>query len=253
MIYEIKRHEGAQMVTVQFADHAPVEVRNELIAHGFSWDEWRKAWVALDRMSDSEIRAMIDSVVVHERPVMSKAEEKALHDEYMARVMAGEDERWRKYYEDYIGGLVKLEDGRIVCIRKPRIETNFCFGESGYDSEEANNSVTKALSSEDYFRAENLKALDAVIAFLSRDRNGEIAYNSFAAVENEEPGVAHYVTYHRSVYSAGKEPAEVSEEDRERILEGYQRVRAAFEKRLNAYLKRYGLSKVRSWTYWRDA
>jgi hypothetical protein len=26
-----------------------------------------------------------------------------------------------------------------------------------------------------------------------------------------------------------------------------------FEKRLHAYLKRYGLSKIKSWTYWLDA
>ena len=46
---------------------------------------------------------------------------------------------------------------------------------------------------------------------------------------------------------------EISEEDRERLYEGYVKLCNDFEKRLRTYLKRYGLTKVHSWTYWRDA
>jgi hypothetical protein len=42
-------------------------------------------------------------------------------------------------------------------------------------------------------------------------------------------------------------------EDRQAILAGLKREREKFEKRLQTYLKRYGVSKIRTWTYWADA
>jgi hypothetical protein len=43
------------------------------------------------------------------------------------------------------------------------------------------------------------------------------------------------------------------DEDRLAILEGLKREREKFDKRLQTYLKRYGTSKIRTWTYWADA
>ena len=39
-------------------------------------------------------------------------------------------------------------------------------------------------------------------------------------------------------------------EDREKLREAYRTERGEFAARLDAYLKRYGLSKVETWTYW---
>ena len=43
---------------------------------------------------------------------------------------------------------------------------------------------------------------------------------------------------------------DITERDRAALIEAYKAARENFVKRVNAYLKRYGLSKVRSWTYW---
>lgn len=40
-----------------------------------------------------------------------------------------------------------------------------------------------------------------------------------------------------------------AEEDKHLIIEGLELEKASFIKRLNTYLKRYGLSKVRTWSY----
>ena len=45
----------------------------------------------------------------------------------------------------------------------------------------------------------------------------------------------------------------IGSEDVEKIIIAYEDVRSRFAKRLDTYLKRYGLSKVRSWSYWLDA
>ena len=37
-----------------------------------------------------------------------------------------------------------------------------------------------------------------------------------------------------------------------KLIAGYEEVRTEFIKRLNAYLKRYGMSKVRTWSYLSD-
>ena len=50
----------------------------------------------------------------------------------------------------------------------------------------------------------------------------------------------------------GQEARPLTTEEIDIVIEAYKKARAAFEKRLNTYLKRYGMSKVETWTYWRD-
>lgn len=255
MVFEIRRENGLNLVDVRFSGDVPVEVREALISNGFDWDRCRKVWSALDCHEDWAIRAIINAGLenVKERPVMSKAEEKALRDEYVALMMADgwEGERWRKFFEDRVGAIVKLTDGRLVNIEKPRIQTDFCFGESGYDADDAVRMAEIARTRESYFRAKNLADLKEEIEILSRSEDAD----SFRVpyVENDRAGTAEYHSGSACSIWGNRVNKEVSEEDRERLLEGYRKVYAAFEKRLNAYLKRYGLSKVHSWTYWRDA
>ena len=40
--------------------------------------------------------------------------------------------------------------------------------------------------------------------------------------------------------------------NKEIIREAFETEIAKFEKRLDAYLKKYGTSKLRTWTYWQD-
>ena len=138
-------------------------------------------------------------------------------------------------------------------LEKPRIETSFCFGEHGFDADEKSHMAYVAKNNEDYFRRENLRDLKKYIDVLGY-RESEY-YNPAVTVccpYRDKPGIVSM-----SIGSAwdrcGNPVEEVSEEDRERLLEGCIRLFDAFEKRVNAYLKRYGLSKVRSWTYWADA
>jgi len=46
---------------------------------------------------------------------------------------------------------------------------------------------------------------------------------------------------------------EMTADERKAIIKGLRWGRAQFEKRLNTYLKRYGVSKIHTWTYWADA
>jgi hypothetical protein len=46
-----------------------------------------------------------------------------------------------------------------------------------------------------------------------------------------------------------KEIKQLDNEDIELIIAGLEEVKKSFIKRLNAYLKKYGLSKINAWTY----
>ncbi len=258
MVYMIARDEQfGSTVEVRFVGDVPVEIREALIGAGFSWLNYKGAWAAIDK-DDDFIRNLIETAekTVKPRPVMTKEEEKALRAEYMERIMAGETEHWRKYYEGEIGVLVRLEDGRILNIGKPRIETRFCFGESGYDYDEAQAAADRAATSENYFRMQNLSKYQETIDILSRKPRTDYKYweNVWVAEKYfNKPGIVSMHIGPMWGRNGEKEHEKVSEEDRERLLEGYRKAYAAFEKRINTYLKRYGMSKVVTWTYWRDA
>ena len=165
------------------------------------------------------------------------------------------------------GYIVELENGDILAITKPRIQKDFCFGysDSRYDTEDydrANAMAAHASSSTDYFLAENLREIDNAIKLL--ENNGFEEYTDGFKTRRVVYRVG--IPYSRQPENSklkslftlpwhderSQKYPELSVNDRLRVIEGYKAVRAAFEKRLNTYLKRYGLSKVNSWSYWRD-
>ena len=144
---------------------------------------------------------------------------------------------------------VKLSDG-VVLFERPKIETKFCFRDEGPDYE-----FYKELGSDenllrDYFIRENM------------DQNG--------IAEPDENTDMYIVKYHGE-YRPGRvyvkfcncpEYLNLGREDTVRIatdterslyLAELARVRKAFRKRLDTYLKRYGVSKLHTWSYWADA
>lgn len=148
--------------------------------------------------------------------------------------------------------IVELDDGDIMSIPKPRIETSFCFG-YGYcgvtTSEEmksASASAQNARTNADYFKRENLKDIDEWLEAL---RGDDVIYKlvNYYGVPADFKLKQVYVL---SRWRGMPENAEVlSAREREAIIAGYEEVRAKFVKRLDTYLKRYGTSKVHSWTY----
>ena len=144
----------------------------------------------------------------------------------------------------------------VVKTEKPSIKKHFCFGESGYDMDEAQASAHVARTSVDYFMEENLEALNDAIEDLKDESKKCYATRSY-----DDSNIKHLVVIepHRIPYGpyASEQKMgymeELTDSDRQALLEAYMKVRDAFSKRLATYLKKYGLSKVRAWTYWRDA
>ena len=197
--------------------------------------------------------------------------QKELKEKYMNIIRAEvwqNDERMQEYARKECEYVVELSNGNIIDIEKPRIEKNFCFGMGMYatytqeEFEAAEELADNARKNVDYFISENMKQITDKIYYLKealenkrevytflhysgQPENSElVAYNCVRICDNPE-----YAPFRWSNLQAVKK---LSSEDIQAIIDGLEEVAKKFMKRLNTYLKRYGLEKLNVWTYCRD-
>lgn len=188
-----------------------------------------------------------------EKACADKAEQQALKARYAALLAAEvwKDQKMVDYCVKKTARIVELSDGALICIEKPAIRTRFCFGYHAnvHYTEEistAEEAAAHAAKSQEYFKTKNLESMDAMLKALE---------NSEAGIRPQYTGTAESTRICELVFPEPWEPASpgyrrLLPEDREKIREAYRTERAVFAARLDAYLKRYGLSKVETWTYW---
>lgn len=177
----------------------------------------------------------------------------------MAHGLKERFESWQKYFEKDVARVVQLENGDLYAIDKPSIETSFCYGYHGWEDSDGARRMANRTESDggEIFKAENLARFDANITSLKDDRMLKyirVKYNG--SPENTKiKELAYYYNYERerAELDAKRDGRyELSDADRQTIITAYETERKEFEKRLDAYLKRYGTSKLKTWTYWED-
>ncbi len=190
-----------------------------------------------------------------EKACADKAEQQALKARYAALLAAEvwKDQKMVDYCVKKTARIVELSDGALICIEKPAIRTRFCFGYHAnvHYTEEistAEEAAAHAAKSQEYFKTKNLESMDAMLKVLENSETGiRPQYTSspegtqICALVFPEPWEPLPPGYRRLLA-----------EDREKLGEAYRTERGVFEARLDAYLRRYGLSKVETWTYWLD-
>ena len=162
----------------------------------------------------------------------------------------------KNYYRKAVEQICRIKDGYLI-VDKPRIKTSFCFG-SGWngvssleEDEVANDLANQARTDEGYFLEENLQELNKKIQIL--EESLELDYDSYDRVVLIKNGLNQYSIVRRKHAEYWNEEYEkVSDEEVREILALYLSVRENFKRRLSVYLKKYGLSKINSWTYLRD-
>ena len=195
--------------------------------------------------------------------IMSNQKElKQRYAEILAKDVWHGDKSMIDYCVKKAGYIVELSNGDIVAIDKPSIEKNFCFGysDSPNDTEDydrANAAADHARSSEEYFISENMREINRQIALLEGCEDSHhwvfrvcIPYSG--QPEGSQLKAVHQYHWYDDSERVVKNP-ELAGIDRQRVIDGYKAVREDFAKRLERYLKRYGLSKVHAWSYWQDA
>ena len=187
----------------------------------------------------------------------TQQEQVVLKQEYLdilARDVWSNDPHMIDYCRKRIAFVVRLESGGLIEIDKPSIETNFCFGysDSAYNTDDydrANQMAEYATTSEGYFIEKNMQKIKTRIESL--EKNQFYSRNRYNGTASDSP-IQQLV---RCPFP-GDLPDDaqlITERDRVALIEAWEKVGQEFRKRLGTYLKRYGMSKVHAWSYWRDA
>lgn len=187
--------------------------------------------------------------------VYRKELRKAWHDEKMVDFCANK----AAFIIEHNGGLYSID--------KPSIKKDFCFGYGMYckateeEISDAERCAEIARTSENNFIEANMKELNRTIESLQNIAN-DMALDW---AEGSHP--VHMIACNEHYYSQTSDCKlrswiVVNTFDRagdgelcndiefvQKLIDGCIAVQADFEKRLKSYLKRYGLSKVNSWTY----
>lgn len=157
-----------------------------------------------------------------------------------------------KYCLKELSGAVQFEDGSFYVFEKPSIETNFCFGYGCYgvsnleDYQLAKKEVQEARG-KDFFIAENMKTFDSIEKILNYEGKvyTTVKYskvtNKFRGIVTDYKERCGYTIYHKI--------GELSKLDIQNLKKELERQKVIFRKRLETYWKRYGNSKLKTWTY----
>lgn len=156
------------------------------------------------------------------------------------------------YAKKCCSDVFKSQSGYFVEFEKRDIKKRFCFGhgQNGISTEEeTNNAFDKAQNAktnEQYFIDENLKYYNDWLKEL--DENEEFyLVPSYKNTKICSIVTQRYFFYYP--YEETKKIEKLSKQDLKNLREVIESEKAKFQKRLNTYLKRYGLSNVHSWTY----
>jgi len=171
-----------------------------------------------------------------------------------------QDEKMIKHCLGEVSYIVELSDGSIIPLEKPKLKTSFCFG-YGYcgvsdeeDFQDAYRMSNHAKTNEDYFRNENLKDINDKLKAIQKDYVVIYLHNHYISQTNKD--LRTYSIFNEWDTKDNNfmlknliEPQRLSQEDVSKIIAGLEEVKKLHIKRINTYLKKYGLSKVKSWTY----
>ena len=162
-------------------------------------------------------------------------DQKALKEKYMEIIC---DEVWpksqsmQKYAYEQYGYGVELDDGDIAVIEKPSLKKDFCFGYG-------------------YCGKKNMEQLDDILESLIDPRYS--IYKGVSYINQAADSKLKSIYFYRDSEDAERKGlVKLSQKEVDAMIQGYKEMKAIFMKRLERYLKRYGLSKVNAWSYLSD-
>ncbi len=146
-----------------------------------------------------------------------------------------------------LAAVVEIGD-RLFFFQKQKIETYFCHPD---EPEAEVREWYEVCRTWEYFHAENMGKFESESRGEELEKGGEglTVYTSRADRQKwgwtDDP--------HNLWRTPDLEMEPMNDETRKALLKAYTGVKAAFEKRLKAWWKRYGADYLHCWTFWRDA
>ena len=215
-----------------------------------------------ESFGEEEFNDVMAAIKSEEAAEKKPSGDKALLPEFRREMAkAWRDEHMLDYECKQFSYGVRLSNGGILRYEKPSIENRFCWADEGPSLDAYNRVTSSEERLKQYFLRENLAQFDEDIEKLqSLTHDGKTLYLYRESYFGETSPMNLWewkfwdewdVQVNPSKYPG--EHVKMTEPDRKVILAGVKHEREKFEKRLNAYLKRYGTKKIKTWTYWADA
>lgn len=270
-------------IEITFPGKPAQNIIDSLKAVGYRWHKVKALWYA---KRSPETLALAQSIADGETPA-AKPESKPALPMDTPESQAAYESAIRTYYTKpetaafYLNNsrhhTVLLPSGIVFTISKPEIEKDFCFGYSscgqGPEHSEAIKAADKARESEEYFLRENMRYFTDTIAELdARNEFFPIEFRIYLPVF-QVTKMQNIMTFHVMPpheinrlgltwynHAGERQHSDWSntdyyiptDEEIAIIRACYEEAGRQHEKRVRAYLKRYGLSKLHVWTYWLD-
>lgn len=244
------------------------EIRDLLKASGYRWNKAKGIWYGY-----ADISAKLNAEQTKqptEQKTEGKEEQRADREEQakllaeyleLIRAQVWKDEKMLDFIRKDTARIVKTENGDYLVIEKPRIETRFCFGygcQGAFDTQEEAEETRAAISKDaEYFKEKNRADLLETIERLNSPEDWYLRVKYWKSPEDSKiKEFVHIPSFHW-LYKMSETQRQsykpMNAADVATLKRAHEIVLAEFDKRLNAYLKRYGTSKLHTWTYWADA
>ena len=188
---------------------------------------------------------------------MNKNEKVMLTNEF--KKVWHRDERMVDYCTKQTVAYATIKD-KIIPVDKASIQKNFCFGysDSRYNTDDfdrANAMAEKAATDVKYFLKENYR--DARYGRIINMINSS-KYTAYMIPHytRQDDDCRIYCVNFVNVWDKDRIPEnaiELTKEDLVTYKKALVEAIKLFTKRLNTYLKKYGMTKVNTWSYWQDA
>lgn len=177
-------------------------------------------------------------------------------NEYLTEVnekIWANDQKMQDYIKKECSDVYKTSGGYLILFEKPRIKKDFCFGhgQNGISTQEeveiACDNAEYARTNDNYFLKRNLEQFDEWMEMLNGNEKLYLMPQHYKPTRVACIRSDYY--FRRYEWEKDKIVEELSQYDIDELKKVVQSEKEKFVKRLNTYLKRYGLSKVHSWTY----
>lgn len=163
------------------------------------------------------------------------------------------DLKMQDYIKKECSDVYKTSGGYYIVFEKPRIKKDFCFGhgQNGISTQEeveiACDNAQYARTNDSYFMEENLKQFNEWVEMLEGQEKLYLMPQYYKSTKVACIRSEYY--FHHYEWEKEKILDKLSQYDIEELKKMVFNEKEKFVKRLNTYLKRYGLSKINSWTY----
>ncbi|MBR5887645.1 MAG: hypothetical protein IKZ07_05490 [Akkermansia sp.] len=187
---------------------------------------------------------------------------------WLEKKLAHAGEKWRKHYTQRVLTAARLAQGELIRIDKLTLQTDFCFGHgwNGISTEEEEDNAAAAEKeiheSERVFTAENTEPAEKMLQQLAGYRPWPHKFQIVVTQDGEshldwvdawgwgfadmDKAIEHYSRF------GPVSIRELAQEDIPALVAAYRAQKDDITKRCKSYWKRYGGSKLNTWTYLRD-